>query len=221
MNETPLFLKLLKAHKLLWAILVSGNFALVPHSSDRKYNTSRILTNQNLGDIYISEILITKDFENSPSLSGESREHEGELQKKYDYWAAGINPNDQNYEKLTVSFTLDNHEFLVDPYYWFGKDCTMITYELDPINRVWKEEIDQIIVEYPEFDLPMQIIVTETKNVVSGLCHVSLMIPKSGNIDSLSLRRYYETLKNSDLSKIKIEFDDDGEVISIKWNSNE
>lgn len=221
MSEIPLFLKLVKAHKLLWAIIVSGNFALVPHSSDRKYNTSRILTNQNLGDIHIKEIIISKQFMNTPSLTGESREHENELYEEFKIWASSIDPKEQNYEQLEISFMLENHEFLVDPYYWFGKEHTMITYELDPINRVWKDKIDQIIIEYPDFEVPMQIIITETENVVAGLCHVSVMIPKSGNIDSLSLRRYYEVLKNADLSKIKIDFDEDGEISSIKWDGYE
>ncbi|MDN5215240.1 hypothetical protein QQ020_24385 [Fulvivirgaceae bacterium BMA12] len=198
MSELPIFLKQLMAQKTLWAIIITGNFSEVK-KSDLAYvfNTpiSLEVNNLSLGDgLFFESVNLRKNPPDMPEFDS--------IEELNEYLVT-LDCDLQNYEKITLSFHTLDPSYYTDPERFFGAGNVSSRYEFDPENRKFTDKVKYHVIEYPNFEVPMYISVSE---FMLGKFSITATIPKSGKFKSR--RPWLDYLNSIDPSKIEIHRND-------------
>lgn len=198
MNELPIFLKQLMAQKTLWAIVITGNFSEVKKSNlEYVLNTpiSLEVNNLSLGDgLFFESVNLSKNPQDMPEFDS--------IEELNEYLAT-LDSDLQNYEKITLSFHTWDPSYYTNPERFFGTGNVSTRYEFDPENRKFTDKIKYHVIEYPNFEAPMYISISE---FMIGKFSITVTIPKSGKFKSR--RPWIDYLNSINPSKIEIHRND-------------
>ena len=153
---------MLKAHKLLWAIIVSGNIDLV-RNENLPY---QIFEEGHLKSYRIREICLSDQ----------------------DCFLQTVVSEDNVIECLVIKFYTKKMDYFENIKEYFGEENI---YKLPFSAHTLKDIVDKpshyYLIEFPNFEVPMTICVKHlgTNPYTGKICDVKIYIPKSGKFESI------------------------------------
>ncbi len=162
MAHIPHFLSLIKAHKLLWAIMVSSNIDLV-QNSNLSYQESK---EGNFKSFNIRELCLSDE----------------------DCFLQTVITYDSSTQYLMIKLISRKEDYFSNVEKYFGSENLYVVSKSPiPSNNLPNKSTHYYTIEYPDFEIPMTINVSNYGTLPDNgkLTTINMFIPNSGKIKAI------------------------------------